>query len=54
MLVRTLLNELTKAGPGSVTWLGDDNRSQKVASGVYFCQVKSEDDEIINKMTLVK
>jgi len=53
-LVRTLLDQPTKAGPGRVVWLGDNDRGQKVASGVYFYQVKSADNEIFNKMTLVK
>ncbi len=53
-LVRTLLDRPVTKGPGSVTWLGDDDRGQKVASGVYFYQVKSAGSEIFNKMTLVK
>jgi hypothetical protein len=53
-LVRTLLDGKVNDVAGSVTWLGDDDRGRKVASGVYFCQVKSADDELFKKMTLVK
>jgi hypothetical protein len=53
-LVRTLLDGQVDNTAGSVTWLGDDNRGQKVASGVYFYQLRSTDGEILNKLTLVK
>ncbi len=54
-LVRTLLDAPMKATPkAAVTWTGDDDRGRQVASGVYFCQVKSADGEILNKVTLVK
>ena len=53
-LVRTLLDQKVESASGSVTWLGDDDRGQKVASGVYFYQVKSAGNELFNKMTLVK
>ncbi len=54
-LVRTLLDARAQATPKDfVTWSGDDDRGQAVASGVYFCQVKSDCGEIFNKVTLVK
>ena len=53
-LVRTLVEQAAKAGAGSVTWRGDDDRGRQVASGVYFCQVRSGGEEILKKMTLVR
>jgi hypothetical protein len=53
-LVKTLLNERVKAGTNSITWKGDNDRGQTVASGVYFYEARGAGNEVFQKMTLVK
>ncbi|MBK7669822.1 MAG: carboxypeptidase regulatory-like domain-containing protein [bacterium] len=53
-LVRTLLSGHQEAGERTVTWDGDDDRGGRVASGLYFCLLRSGDHSIVRKMTLLK
>lgn len=53
-LVNTLLNEEVKAGQTSVVWKGIDQHGRNVSSGIYFYKIKTERDEIISKMILMK
>lgn len=52
--VRLLRDGPAPAGPGQVTWTGADDREQLVASGVYFCRIRSGSDSRMLKLTLTK
>jgi len=53
-LVRELANEQRAAGRWSVQWNGDDDRSQRVASGVYFYRMRAGSFVDTKKMVLLK
>jgi hypothetical protein len=53
-LVKTLVEGALPAGTGSVEWMGVDNAGARVASGVYFCAVKSDGGKLVNKMLMLK
>jgi hypothetical protein len=52
--VRTLVNVEQTAGEHKVKWQGHDDRSQEVASGLYFCRLKAGDFRKTIKMVLVR
>jgi hypothetical protein len=53
-LVRTLVNEALPAGGHEVHWDATDDQGQRVASGVYYCILKTQAEQLRRKMTLVK
>jgi hypothetical protein len=53
-LVRELVDEHRAAGRWSVQWNGDDDRSQRVASGVYFYRMRAGAFVDTKKMVLLK
>jgi hypothetical protein len=53
-LVTTLKNERLSAGRHAVTWSGDNDSGERVASGVYFCRLRAGEFSATLKMTLVK
>ena len=54
-LVKTLLNETLSAGNHTITWQGKDQKDNKVASGVYFYQLKINDkNQQMKKCILMK
>ncbi len=53
-LVRTLVSEFQAAGEKNVTWDGLSNSGQKVASGVYFYQLKTLEFNRTRKMILLR
>jgi hypothetical protein len=53
-LVRRLLNETTAAGPGRVTWNGQDGSGRQAGSGVYFVNVVTRTGSLARKISLVK
>ncbi|RKZ19790.1 hypothetical protein DRQ50_01380, partial [bacterium] len=53
-LVRTLINGTVAQGEDSIDWNGKDDRGSRVASGVYFYEVRMGNDVMVNKMALVK
>jgi hypothetical protein len=53
-LVRTLVATHQQAGPWAVSWDGTDDRSQKIASGVYFYRLRASGLEQTRKMTFVE
>jgi hypothetical protein len=52
--VMTLVNEVHSAGQYRVTWSGNDNYGNKVASGVYFYKLRAGSFEGVKKMMLLK
>lgn len=53
-LVATLLDRDLPAGAHSVTWSGGSGRDQRVASGVYFYQLRSGGEVLTRSMVLLK
>jgi len=53
-LVRRLVNEYQSAGSKSVVWNGLNEGGQKVASGVYVYQIKTDNFTKSQKMILVQ
>jgi len=52
--VKTLVNEMQRAGNQSVTWDGTDNSGNSVASGVYFYKLRAGDFTDTKKMVMLK
>ncbi len=52
--VRTLVRGVQAEGAYQVTWQGDDNTGHPVASGIYFCRLKSGSQTLVRKMMMLK
>jgi hypothetical protein len=52
--VKTLMNDMQRAGRQTVTWDGTDNSGSSVASGVYFYKIRAGDFSDTKKMVLLK
>lgn len=52
--VRTIVNGKKSAGIYSVLWDGTDDNGNKVASGIYFCNLEMKNQKITSKMILLK
>jgi hypothetical protein len=52
--VKTLVNDLQRAGRLTVTWDGTDASGTSVASGVYFYKIRAGDFSSTKKMVLLK
>jgi hypothetical protein len=53
-LIRTLYDGYLEAGNKIIKWNGLDNNNKKVTSGVYFCNLQTEDCNITKKMLMLK
>jgi hypothetical protein len=53
-LVRTLHDGPAAAGPHELVWNGEDDRGNRVASGVYFARMIAPDFGAVRKMLLLK
>ena len=53
-LIRRLRDEMTAAGPGRVSWNGQDDSGNQAGSGLYFARVITEIGSVTRKLTLVQ
>ena len=53
-LVKTLLDSNITKGPHRIIWDGKNESGQNVSSGIYYCRLKSDKQESIIKMILIK
>jgi len=53
-LVKQLFDEYTNAGLHQVVWDGTDQLGQRIASGLFFCQLKTGDKTAARKMIHIK
>lgn len=53
-LVKTLLEDEVSAGHHSIIWKGKDSSEQRVASGIYFCRMETNNKTVTKKMILMK
>ncbi len=53
-MVTTLIDGESRQGPQTVTWEGTDNSNQRVASGIYFYRIQTDDTAVTRKMVLTK
>ncbi|MCD4817579.1 MAG: T9SS type A sorting domain-containing protein [Candidatus Cloacimonetes bacterium] len=52
--IKTILNKNQKAGNHRTIWQGNDENENKVSSGIYFYKFKTDQNEKIKKMILMK
>jgi hypothetical protein len=52
--VKTLVDQMLKAGTKEVVWDGKNHAGAEVSSGIYFYRIKAKDFTDIKKMVLVK
>jgi hypothetical protein len=52
--VKTLVDDMQRAGRQTVTWDGTDNSGSSVASGVYFYKIRAGDFSDTKKMVMLK
>ena len=52
--VKTLVNARQESGTYDIVWSGLDDRGRRVASGIYFCRLETEDHSAIKKMTILR
>lgn len=52
--VKSLIKEIQDSGNHKITWQGDNQKGEKVSSGVYFYKLKANGKEEMRKMTMVK
>lgn len=52
--VKTLVSETKAPGHYQVVWNGNNDQNKSVASGMYFCKLKTQDKQIIRKMMMIK
>ena len=53
-LVKTLVNGGQQPGVYNIVWSGLDDQGRRVASGVYFCRLETDDQSAIKKMTILR
>ncbi len=53
-MVGTLVRTLDAEGGTSVTWAGDNEDGEIVASGVYFLRIQTDDEDLVRKVAVVK
>lgn len=52
--VKKLLNTKLTKGQHFIQWIGDNQANKRVASGIYFYEIKAGNQKLVNKMLLLK
>ena len=52
--IKTLINEQMQKGEHSIIWSGFDENNKPVSSGIYLYKIKSENQELVKRMLLLK
>lgn len=52
--IRMLLDESRPAGPGTIVWNGTDDQGRSAASGLYFYEIRTENQVRCGKITLLR
>ncbi|MBE0432259.1 M28 family peptidase [candidate division WOR-3 bacterium] len=52
--VSTLVDAVQEPGAYSIIWPGLDDHGRKVASGVYFCRLETENESTMKKLTILR
>jgi len=53
-LIKNLVNEYQQPGTCSIAWNGMDDNDRQVSAGVYFCVLKTEDQQVSKKIVTVE
>ena len=53
-VVRTLVNEVVKAGWHKVAWNGTNDRGSRLPAGIYFYEMEAEGFKAVQKLVLIK
>ena len=53
-LVKTLIDGSKNSGSYDLTWDGTNNSGARLATGVYFYELKSDNNQLVKKMLLLK
>ena len=53
-LVKNLINDIKQAGTHKISWDGFDGKDNRVSAGIYFCKLKTENTDYLEKLILVK
>ena len=52
--VKTLINEEMQSGKHSIIWFGNDENNKPVGSGIYLYKLKTDNQETVSRMLLLK
>ncbi len=53
-LVKNLISDIKQAGTHKISWDGLDGKDNRVSAGIYFCRLKTENTDYLEKLILVK
>jgi hypothetical protein len=53
-LVKTLVNGEQNIGSYTLQWNGKDEKGNRVAQGIYFCQLKTDNTTAVRKLAIIK
>ena len=54
MKIKSMVNEVHAPGTYQLVWDGTDNRSQNVASGIYFVLLETDSFTALDRVVLIK
>lgn len=53
-LVKNLISDIKQAGTHRISWHGLDGKDNRVSAGIYFCRLKTENADYLEKLILIK
>lgn len=53
-LVKKLISDIKQAGTHKISWDGLDGKDNRVSAGIYFCRLKTENTDYLEKLILMK